>query len=100
VDVTRYFDMWNTGDISIAPQVLSSGWVDHAHPEIDSIGKVQAAVRAAPPGLTFHVDSVLDDGADLVAVVGRVGASRLIWLVRVEDGLMAEMWTYTSKAGH
>lgn len=101
MDITRYLDMWNTGDVSIAPEVLSPGWVDHAHPEVDSIEKVQEAVlgiRAARPGLVFHVDAVLGGGGDLVAVVGHVGASRLIWLVRVEDGLMAEMWTYTTNA--
>jgi hypothetical protein len=41
---------------------------------------------------------VLSDGGDLVAVVGHVGVSRLVWVVRVEDGLMAEMWTYTTNA--
>jgi hypothetical protein len=93
--------MWNTGDVSIAPEVLSPRWVDHAHPDIDSIEKVQQSVRiirAAQPGLVFHVDSVLSDGGDLVAVVGHVGVSRLVWVVRVEDGLMAEMWTYTTNA--
>ena len=96
--VTRYFDMWNTGDVSIAREVLSPHWVDHAHPEIDSIGGVEDAVRAIR-GLTFHIDSVLSAGdGNLVAVVGRVGPNSLIWLVRLEDGLMAEMWTYTTNA--
>jgi ketosteroid isomerase-like protein len=99
--VARYFEMWNTGDVSIAREVLSPRWVDHAHPDVDSVEKVEAAVRAiraARPGLTFHVDAVLGHDGDLVAVVGRVGLNRLVWLVRVEDGLMAEMWTYTTNA--
>ncbi len=93
--------MWNTGDVGIAPEVLAPHWVDHAHPEVDSIGKVQEAVlavRAARPGLTFHVDAVLGGDGELVAVVGRVGQSRLVWLIRLEGGLMAEMWTYTTSA--
>ena len=99
--VTRYFDMWNTGDVSIAREVLSPRWVDHAHPEVDGIAGVEEAVRAihaVRPGLTFHIDSVLGGDGDLVAAVGRVGVSGLIWLVRLEDGLMAEMWTYTTNA--
>ncbi len=40
---------------------------------------------------------MLGDG-DLVAIAGTAGqgtaSTRLIWLVRVEDGLLAEMWTY------
>jgi ketosteroid isomerase-like protein len=97
--VTRYFDMWNTGDVSIAREVLSPQWIDHAHPEVDGIAGVEEAVRAIR-GLTFHIDSVLTKEGDenLVAAVGRVGANRLIWLVRLGDGLMAEMWTYTTNA--
>jgi len=96
--------MWNAGDSSIAAEILSPEWVDHAHPEVAGPQSVQQAVehlRAAQSGLRFHVQSILGDG-DLVAVVGSVSrgeqaageASRLIWLIRVADGRMAEMWTY------
>jgi hypothetical protein len=51
----RYCEMWNTGNSSIAAEILSSGWVDHAHPEV---------------------------------------ATRLVWLIRLKDGQMTEMWTY------
>ncbi len=30
----RYFEMWNTGDSSIATEILSPDWMDHAHPEV------------------------------------------------------------------
>ena len=99
--VARYFEMWNTGAVGIAKEVLSPDWVDHAHPDVGGIAGVEkavAAIRAVSPGLTFHVDAILDGDGDLVAAVGRVGASRLIWLVRIEDGLMAEMWTYQTDA--
>ena len=100
----RYFEMWNTGDSSIAAEILSPGWVDHAHPEVTGPDAVRLAVertRAAQPDLRFHIEAVLGDG-DLVAVVGSPGrgaqpgpaASRLIWLIRLEDGRLAEMWTY------
>jgi ketosteroid isomerase-like protein len=102
--VRQYFQMWNSGDTSIAPQVLAPDWTDHAHPDINGYADVQRAVeqtRAARPGLRFHIDSILDDD-QLLAVVGGVGHedrpdildSRLIWLIRVTDGQMAEMWTY------
>lgn len=100
----RYFEMWNTGDSSIAPQILSPGWVDHAHPEVAGPHAVQLAVeqiRAAQPDLRFHIEAILGDG-DLVAVAGTAGrgprpspaSTRLIWLIRLEDGQLAEMWTY------
>jgi ketosteroid isomerase-like protein len=102
--VARYFDMWNSGDVAAAPEILSPRWVDHAHPEVASPWDVQQAVervRAAQPDLRFRVDAILGDG-DLVAAIGtvergRAGAapgSRLVWLVRLEGGRMAEMWTY------
>lgn len=102
--VARYFEMWNTGDSAIAHEVLSPDWVDHAHPEVVGPQGVQQAVeniRAAQPNLHFHIEALLADG-DLVAAVGSVGprpgtadsATRLIWLVRLVEGRMAEMWTY------
>ena len=102
--VMCYFDMWNTGDTAIADQVLHPDWVDHAHPEVagpDAVKQAVAAVRAARPDLRFTVHSIMG-GDDLVAVVGSVGVPRqssdspgsLVWLVRLVDGLMAEMWTY------
>ena len=57
-------------------------------------------------GSTTPIGAILGDG-DLVAVVGTASrgprpspaATRLIWLIRLEGGQMAEMWTYrdTSK---
>ncbi len=101
--VARYFEMWNNGDTSITEQILSPHWIDHDHPEVTGPADVSLAVakvRGARPGLRFQITSLLGDG-DLVAAVGQVEtggdtpASRLIWLIRLEDGLMAEMWTYS-----
>lgn len=101
--ITRYFDMWNTGDTTIADQVLHPDWVDHAHPEIVGPAGVQQAVatiRTAHPDLRFTIHSILSAN-DLVAAVGSVGQPQatstpghLVWLIRLIDGLMAEMWTY------
>jgi hypothetical protein len=106
----RYFEMWNAGDPSVAAEILSPGWVDHAHPEVagpDAVALAVERTRAAQPDLRFHIDAILGDG-DLVAVAGSAsrGASAspsaapgLIWLIRLEGGLMAEMWTYRGTAG-
>ncbi|MEU6425514.1 nuclear transport factor 2 family protein [Microbispora sp. NPDC046973] len=104
---TRYFDMWNTGDVSAAEEILSPGWVDHAHPEVAGPKGVREAVgriRGAQPDLRFRIDAVLGEG-DLVAVVGNAGRGQdadgtpLVWLIRVQDGLLAEMWTYRGTGG-
>jgi predicted SnoaL-like aldol condensation-catalyzing enzyme len=103
--IARYFDMWNTGDVTIAEQVLHPDWVDHAHPEVAGVAGVQQSVqrvRAARPDLRFTIHSVLGDG-DLIAAVGSAGPlpsgspGQLVWLVRLVDGRMAEMWTYQSR---
>jgi len=102
--VTRYFEMWNTGETAIADQILHPDWVDHAHPEVTGPTAVKQAVqtiRAARPDLRFTIDAILGDGV-LVAVVGSVGQPRqstdspghLVWLIRLVDGLLAELWTY------
>lgn len=106
----RYFEMWNTGDSLIATEILSPRWVDHAHPEVtgpDSVRQAVEDIRVAQPGLRFHIESILADGDGLVAVVGAVHrgtqvakqAPRLIWLIRVMDGRMTEMWTYRDTRG-
>jgi predicted SnoaL-like aldol condensation-catalyzing enzyme len=100
--VARYFEMWNTGDTSIAAQILCPDWTDHAHPEVtgpDSVRQAVSRLRAAQPDLRFAIAAILGDG-DLVAAVGEVtrgpgiAASRLMWLIRLEGNRMAEMWTY------
>jgi ketosteroid isomerase-like protein len=102
--VARYFEMWNTGNSSTALEILSPVWVDHAHPEVNGPEGVRQAVgtiRAAQPGLQFRIEDILS-GGDLIAAIGRVGTgpddsrpgTRLIWLIRMDQGRMAEMWTY------
>ena len=105
----RYFEMWNTGNASIASEIISPDWVDHAHPEVTGPHGVRQAVeqiRSAQPDLRFQIEAILGDG-DLVAVAGTAGrgprpdpgATRLVWLIRMKDGQMTEMRTYrdTSK---
>ena len=101
--VSRYFGMWNTGDSSVAAEILHEDWIDHAHPEVsgpDGVRQAVGKIRAARPGLRFSITAVLGDG-DLVAVAGEAGRDgdatppgRLMWLIRLEGGRMAEMWTY------
>jgi hypothetical protein len=99
--VARYFDMWNTGDTSMAEAIVDPEWIDHAHPEVagpDGVRQAVAAIRALSPELHFTIESILGSDDDLVAAVGGVGArqtpGRIIWLVRVAGGRMVEMWTY------
>jgi SnoaL-like domain len=96
----RYCEMWNTGNSSIAAEILSSGWVDHAHPEVAGPRGVWQAVeqaRTAQPDLRFQVDAILGDadlgGCRRVPRTDEV-STRLVWLIGLKDGQMTEMWTY------
>ncbi|MFG2782425.1 nuclear transport factor 2 family protein [Streptomyces prunicolor] len=102
--VLRYFETWNTGDSVVAGEVLHPEWRDHAPPEITGPGDVQRAVeyvQATQSDLRFDISAVLNEG-ELPAAVGEVSrgagtaatASGLIWLIRVRDGLLAEIWTH------
>jgi len=96
--VRRYIDMWNTGNVEWADEVLSPTWVDHAHPEVTGTASVKQAVqkiRAAFPDFHITIGSILSEG-DLVALrttVRRGGPSQVMWFVRIASGKMEEMWT-------
>ncbi|OHV40695.1 MULTISPECIES: ester cyclase [Pseudofrankia] len=94
--VEHYFEMWNSGDTSIASEIIAVDWVDHAHPEVrgpEEVARAIEQIRAARPDLCFTIDSVLGD-RDLVAAVGAARGTRLIWLFRVEKGQLTELRTY------
>ncbi|MFF9350853.1 hypothetical protein [Streptomyces sp. NPDC014734] len=64
-------------------------------------GRSVTRIRAGRPGLRFHIDTILGTD-DLLSVIGGVGHEShpgiidtyLIWLIRLNNGQMAEMWAY------
>jgi len=98
--VARYFEMWNTGDTTSVAEIVAPNWIDHAHPEVtgpESVALAVSSVRAARPGLHFEIEAILS-GDGLVTATGSVGGARLTWVIRLQDGLMAEMHTYREEA--
>lgn len=107
--VRRYLEMWNTGNVQLADEVLAQTWIDHAHPEVNGSEGVKQAVherRAALPGLHFTIESILSEG-EMVALRGTIRftqqgkevVSRAMWFVRIADGRMVEMWTGSETSG-
>jgi predicted SnoaL-like aldol condensation-catalyzing enzyme len=96
--VKRYIEMWNTGNVMLADEVLASTWLDHAHPEVtgpESVKQAVSKIRAAFPDFYITIECILGE-SDLVALRGMVqreDATRVMWFVRIADGKMAEMWT-------
>jgi hypothetical protein len=100
--VAQYFRMWNSGDTSVLAELISPAWVDHAHPNLGcpaEIGKAIRRLRKREPGLRVYIDAMLGDG-NVITVNGRVLAggefTSWVWLVRVENEQLAEMWTYSA----
>lgn len=96
--VKRYMEMWNTGNVVLADEVLALTWVDHAHPEVrgpESVKQAVPKIRATFPDFHITIESMVSEG-DLVALRGTVRTeivSRVMWFVRLIDGKMEEMWT-------
>jgi hypothetical protein len=90
--IERYFAMWNSGDTSSAPDILSPVWLDHAHPEVTTPEQVVEAVkatRAAHPDLRFTLDSITGHVA-----VGRTGTSLLAWVFTSDGTRLTSVRTY------
>ena len=101
--VRRYMEMWNTGHVELADEVLAPAWVDHAHPEVtgpESVKQTVSQIRAAFPDFRITIVSIVSED-DLVALRGTVQrthqgkevASTVMWFVRLAHGKMMEMWT-------
>lgn len=93
--------MWNDGDLSSLTELLAPDWVDHAHPDRRSIADVMQAItaeREQHPDTRVMIDAVLE--GEVVTVCGRVVSDdhteKRVWIVRVEDDRLQEIWTYSA----
>jgi hypothetical protein len=106
--VRRYFEMWNTGRGTQADALVTSTYVEHAHP--DCIGP--AALRSVVPRLHALYPGALVL-AEVVAADVEFVAVRMVCqsgegdghplaprsgmaLFRVADGKLAEQWSWYS----
>lgn len=103
--VRRYFEMWNTGNIQVADEILSPSYIDHAHPEIKSIDMVKESVlkiRNMFPDFLIKIDTLIGEG-NIVALEGTVyrsqqgnpTASKVMWFVSIDEGKITELRTGT-----
>ena len=101
--VKRYFEMWNTGNIKLADEVLSPAYVDYAHPEIKSTESVKQSVvkvRGIFPDFNITIDMMISEN-DIVAVLGNISRTeqekkviyKLMWVVTIVDGKMTGLRT-------
>jgi len=106
--VKRYIEMWNTGNVALADEVLALTYVDHPHPEVTGPEPVKQALlefRAAFPDFRITIESLISEG-DMVAPMatlrrthqGKEAASRVMWFIRLANGKMVELWTGSERS--
>ncbi len=105
--VRSYIEMWNTGNVELADEVLAPTWVDHAHPEVtgpESVKQAVLEIRAAFSDFRITIDFMMSEdnmvalrGTIIRTQQGKETASQVMWLVRIANGKMVEEWTYYGK---
>jgi steroid delta-isomerase-like uncharacterized protein len=111
--VSRYLDLYNTGNVVIADEIIAADFVDHTHPELrrgpEDVKHMVTGFRAAFPDALGMVEQVISEG-DMVAFrfvlrgthQGTFGhlaptGKQVAWtgmdFVRIADGKFAELWS-------
>src|SRR5437868_7655016 len=103
----RYLEMWNTGNVALADEVLAANYVDHAHPEIigtESVKRSVLDIRAAFPDFQITIESITSEGDNVIVrgIVSRTFQGNKMnspvgWTARIVDGKMLELHTHTSR---
>src|SRR6266496_1269642 len=66
----RYVELWNTGNLALADEVLALDFVDHTHPELapgpEAVKHEVAAFRTAFPDAHVTIEQMISEG-DTVA---------------------------------
>lgn len=111
--VRRYIELWNTGNLALADEVIASDFVDHTHPELapgpEDVKQEVMNFRAAFPDAHTTVEQMISEG-DLVAfrfvlrgthqgTFGRfppTGKGTVLTgmdVIRLTNGKMVELWS-------
>lgn len=110
--VRRYVELWTTGNLALADEVLAADFVDHTHPEFTpGPGSVKQAVkdfRTAFPDASVTIEHILCEG-DMVAFravirgthqqpfagfypTGKEVVFRGTDFIRIANGKLVELW--------
>jgi len=101
--VKKYFEMWNTGNTSLADEVLSLSYIDYSHPEIKETESVRQSVikiRGAYPDFHITLETMICEG-DIVAVMGNISRTQegekvifnIMWFVTLANEKMTALRT-------
>ena len=110
--VRRYVELWNTGNLALAHEVLAADFVDYAHPEFtpgpESVKQAVMDFRTSFPDAQVTIEHLLCEG-DIVAFRAVIrGTHRAVFagfpptgkevvfrgmdFIRIADGKLVELW--------
>ena len=115
----KYLELWDTGNLVLADEVLAPHFVDHLHPELapgpESVKKEVAAFRAAFPDAKGTVEQMIGEGDTVAfrfvlrgthqeAFAGFPSTGKEVVItgmdfVRIADGKMVELWSSQDTLG-
>ena len=111
--VRRYNELWTTGNLAIADEVLAPDYMDHTHPDAapgpESVKEQVAAFRAGFPDAHGTIEEMICEGnivafrfvlqgTHLGTFAGFPPTGKLLTLtgmdfIRIADGKMVELWS-------
>jgi len=110
--VRRYVQLWDTGNVALADEVLAADFVDHAHPEFapgpQSVKQAVIDFRTAFPDAHVTTEYLVSEG-EMVAMynvtrgthqgvfagfppTGKEVVLRGMGFIRIANGKMVELW--------
>jgi steroid delta-isomerase-like uncharacterized protein len=112
--VERYLELYRSGNLSIADEIVAADFVDHAHPESPrgaaGVKEMVQQARQAFPGLAISVQQLIAEEDFVVFHFALTGIHagplgdlppsgkrvtiRGIDLFRIAEGKLIELWSY------
>jgi steroid delta-isomerase-like uncharacterized protein len=119
--IARYVELWNTGTLAIADEVLAADFVDHTHPEAEpgpeAVKRMVRDFRAAFPDAAATIEQMVAENesvafrfvlrgthtgtAPFAGIPPRGTRIALVGMdfVPIADGKMVELWSCQDTLG-
>jgi predicted ester cyclase len=111
--VRRYVEMWETGNVALADEVLAAEYVDHTHPDRvpgpESIKQEVLAFRAGFPDACITIEQMIGEGDTVAfrfvlrgthqgtfagfAPTRKEAVLTGMDFIRIVEGVMVELWS-------
>ncbi|GHO98081.1 hypothetical protein KSF_081290 [Reticulibacter mediterranei] len=110
--VRRYIEMWETGNVALADEILAAEYVDHTHPDRtsgpESVKEEVLAFRAGFPDVRITIEQMISEENTVAfrfvlrgthqgtfagfAPTGREAILTGVDFIRIAEGMMVELW--------